>query len=147
MPIVNFHLVEGMTTSDQNERLLVGACRLYADVLGAPVDRIRAFITTHSPDQFAAGGDLACNNGVHAPFFDFIVLEGRPLEHRQRLHVGFTDLIVDVLGVPRAVVRGGCRRVDPEDWSIGGTLASEARAAEIRARAEAAAQAAQSKPA
>jgi phenylpyruvate tautomerase PptA (4-oxalocrotonate tautomerase family) len=147
MPIVNFHLVEGMTSPEQNERLLVGACRLYAEVLDSPVDRIRAFITTHRPDQFAAGGGLVSANGVHAPFFDFIVLEGRTLEQRQRLHVGFTDLLVDVLGVPRKVIRGGCRRVEPEDWSIGGTLASEVRAAEIRARAEAAAQAAQSKPA
>jgi len=147
MPIANFHLVEGKSTPEQNERLLKEACRLYAEVLGAPMDRVRAFITLHRADQFAVAGDLASNNNLHAPFFDFIVLEGRSLEQRHRLHAGFTDLIVDILGVPRELVRGGCRRVEPEDWSIGGKPAAQLREAEIRARAEAAALTGQSKPA
>lgn len=142
MPIVNFHLVEGKSTLVQNERLLKEACRLYAEVLGSPIDRVRAFITLHRPDQFAVGDDLVSNNDLHAPFFDFIVLEGRSLEQRQRLLAGFTDLLVETLGVSRDLVRGGCRRIDPEDWAIGGTPASVLREAEIRARAEAAARAA-----
>ena len=142
MPIVNFHLVEGKLTFVQNERLLKEACRLYAEVLGSPIDRVRAFITLHRPDQFAVGDDLVSNNDLHAPFFDFIVLEGRSLEQRQRLLAGFTDLLVETLGVRRDLVRGGCRRIDPEDWAIGGTPASVLRDAEIRARADAAARAA-----
>lgn len=138
MPIVNFHLVEGRATPDQAERLLKAASALYAEVLSAPVERIRAFITPHAADQFLVGTELASKNGLHAPFFDFIVLEGRPLEQRQRLLTGFTDLLVEILGVHRDLIRGICRRVHPEDWSIGGNPASVLREAEIRARAEAA---------
>ena len=62
------------------------------------------------------------------------MLEGRSQEDRQRLLSGFTDLVVDILGAPRANVRGGIVPVAPSDWSIGGTLASELRQAEIEAR-------------
>jgi 4-oxalocrotonate tautomerase len=137
MPIVNFHLLEGSTTAEQDEQLLAGACRLYAEVLEAPMDRIRAFITPHRPGQFAVAGRLVAASGVHAPFFDFIVLEGRSLEQRQRLLAGFTDLLVNVLGVRRQDVRGCCRRVSPEEWSIGGVPASEVRKSEVEARARA----------
>ena len=139
MPIVNFHLVEGKSSPEQDERLLKAASALYAEVLSAPVERIRAFITLHAPGQFLVGGDLVSRSGLHAPFFDFIVLEGRSLEQRQRLLTGFTDLLVEILGVQADLVRGTCRRVHPEDWSIGGRPASVLREAEIRERAEAAA--------
>lgn len=136
MPIVNFHLVDGMTTPEQDERLLIAACKLYAEVLGAPMDRIRAFITTHRLGQMAVAGDLVARNGLHAPFFDFIVLQGRTLEQRQMLLAGFTNLLVDILGVERNLVRGCCRRVEPEDWTIGGQPASVLRKDEIAARAQ-----------
>lgn len=134
MPIVNFHLVEGKTSPSQDERLLEEASRLYSEVLCSPMGRVRAFITAHSAGQFAVAGDLVSSNGLHAPYFDFIVLEGRPLEERHRLMAGFTDLLVDILGVSRDLVRGSCRRIGPEDWSIGGTPASHLRQAEIEAR-------------
>lgn len=137
MPVVNFHLVEGMTSSEQDERLLIGASRLYAEVLGAPLQRVRAFITPHRAGQFAVAGDVVVNNGLHAPYFDFIVLEGRPLDERQRLLAGFTDLLVDTLGVRRDLVRGSCRRVAPQDWAIGGEPASVLRRDEVEARVRA----------
>ena len=102
MPIVNFHLVEGLTTPAQDERLLIGACQLYAEVLKAPMERVRAFITLHKATHFAVAGGLAAHNGLHAPYFEFIVLDGRPLEDRHRLMRGFTDLLVDALGVRRS---------------------------------------------
>jgi 4-oxalocrotonate tautomerase len=139
MPVVNFHLISQQTTPSQDERLLKEAAKLYSEVLKSPMERVRAFITTHAAQQFVVAGDLVSNNGLHAPYFDFIVLEGRPLEERHRLMAGFTDLLVDILGVKRDLVRGSCRRVEPEDWSIGGVLASELRANEIKARADAAA--------
>ncbi len=139
MPVVNFHLVEGLSTPEQDERLLLGACRLYADVLRAPMERVRAFITPHRASQFAVAGDLVAHNGLHAPYFDFIVLDGRPLEERHRLLAGFTDLLVDTLGVRRELVRGSCRRIEPQDWAIGGEPASALRKDEVEARARAAA--------
>ena len=135
MPIVNFHLVEGLTTPAQDERLLIGACQLYAEVLKAPMERVRAFITLHKATHFAVAGGLAAHNGLHAPYFEFIVLDGRPLEDRHRLMRGFTDLLVDALGVRRDLVRGSCRRVEPQDWAIGGEPASVIRKDEVAARA------------
>ena len=87
---------------------------------------------------FQAGfvaGELAAVNKVHAPFFEFIVLEGRSLAQRQRLLKDFTELLVEVLGVRREHVRGACRLVRPEDWAIGGEPASALRKDEIAARA------------
>jgi 4-oxalocrotonate tautomerase len=75
---VNFHLVEGLTTPAQDERLLIGARQLYAEVLKAPMERVRAFITLHKATHFAVAGGLAAHNGLHAPYFEFIVLDGRP---------------------------------------------------------------------
>lgn len=139
MPVVNFHLVEGRATPQQEAALLKGACALYCEVLRAPLERVRAFITRHAPAHVLVAGELVGDGGPHAPVFDFIVLEGRPLEERQRLLAGFTTLLVDILGVERALVRGSCTRVHPEDWAIGGRPASELRADEVRARARRAA--------
>jgi 4-oxalocrotonate tautomerase len=138
MPVVNFHLISQQSTPSQDERLLKEAAKLYGEVLKSPMERVRAFITVHAAEQFLVAGELVSNNGLHAPYFDFIVLEGRPLEERHRLMAGFTDLLVDILGVQRDLVRGSCRRIEPEDWSIGGVAASELRANEIKARADAA---------
>lgn len=138
MPVVNFHLVEGRTTPQQEAALLKGACALYCEVLRAPLERVRAFITPHAPARFLVAGELVGDDGPHAPVFDFIVLEGRPLAERQRLLAGFTTLLVDLLGVERALVRGSCTPVHPENWAIGGRPASELRADEVRARARAA---------
>ena len=135
MPIVNFHLVDGMSTPEQDERLLIGACQLYAEVLKAPLERIRAFITPHRPGQFAVAGGLCAHNGLHAPYFEFIVLEGRSLEDRHCLMRRFTDLLVDTLDVRRELIRGSCRRVEPQDWAIGGEPASVIRKDEVAARA------------
>jgi len=139
MPIVNFHLTDTPANRAGAEALLKGACALYAEVLDAPLERIRAFVTLHPAELFLAGGDLCSRNGQNAPFFDFIVLDGRPLDQRHRLLAGFTDLLVDTLGAERALIRGCCRRVPAEDWAIGGVPASEKRKDEIAARAAAAA--------
>ncbi len=137
MPVVNFHLLAGHSSAEQDERLLVEASRLYSDVLKAPMARVRAFITTYPASQCAVAGAPCSANDLHAPYFEFIVLDGRALEERQRLHQGFTELQVEVLGVRRELVRGLCRRVAPEDWSIGGAPASVLRADEVAARAAA----------
>jgi 4-oxalocrotonate tautomerase len=138
MPIVNFHLVEGQFSAEQHERLLVEASRCFAEGLRCPIDRVRAFIHLHRPELVAVAGVPVSREERRAPYFSFIVLEGRSLEDRQRLLRGFTDIVVEVLEVPRDLVRGGVVPVRPEDWAIGGEPASVKREAEVRARAEAA---------
>ncbi|GAC1619628.1 MAG: hypothetical protein NVS9B10_00530 [Nevskia sp.] len=137
MPILHFHLAEGAATAAQHERLLVEASRLYADVLKSPIDRVRVFIQLYPKQLIAIAGRPSSENELQAPYFHFLVLEGRPLAERHALLRGFTDLLVEILGVDRPLVRGGCWPIAAEDWAIAGTPASAMRAAELQARAAA----------
>jgi phenylpyruvate tautomerase PptA (4-oxalocrotonate tautomerase family) len=132
VPIVEVHLVEGDHSPDAHARLLAALSARYAEVLDSPIDRVRAYVTVHPRARWATGG---VTGGAPAPYFTAIVLRGRPVEQRHRLLSGFTDLVVDVLGVERGRVRGRILQVDPDDWAIGGQPASVARRGEIAARA------------
>lgn len=136
MPILEFHLVEGRYSTAQCEQLLVESSRLYAEVLRSPLERIRVFIHSYPPTMAAVGGKPLSQGGEAAPFFHFLVLQGRPVDERQRLLTGFTDLLEKILGSDRSLIRGGCWPIPAEDWAIGGIPASVLRAAEVRARAE-----------
>ncbi|GAA3587646.1 hypothetical protein GCM10022222_85350 [Amycolatopsis ultiminotia] len=145
MPILTLHLVEGRH-SPEDIRAVVAACAdAYANELNSPMDRVRAFVRFHDPAlTFVAGAfvdDVDAPAGhpadPTAPFFEFIVLKGRPLAQRQNLLATFTDLVVSHLNVRRELVRGRAIEVDPQDWGIGGTPASTMRASEIAARAAA----------
>lgn len=133
MPIIHFHLVDGLSTPAQDTQLLLAASRLYADILNCPIDRVRAFIVAVPPGRCAVAGRMVSGPDDHAPYFEFLVLEGRPLSQRHALLTGFTDLVVEILGVDRARVRGHCKRVRPEEWAIGGTPASVVRKDDIGA--------------
>ncbi len=136
MPIVHFHLASDLSTPVQRAELVQRACQTYAYMLQAPIDRTRAFIHLYAGSDLAVGGCTVADQAVHAPFFEFLVLAGRAAEQRTALMLRFTDLLEEVLGVPRAVIRGCCRQVDPEDWSIAGMPASAARRDEIAARSQ-----------
>lgn len=136
MPIAHFHLVDGTGTADQRARLLTEACRSYARVLDAPVDRVRAFVVRYPAEEAATAGTLLADGGAPAPYFTAIVLAGRPIEQRRRLAAEFTRLIVEILGVPPEVVRGQVVEVSPQNWFIAGHPADQVRATEIAARAE-----------
>ena len=131
MPILEVHLVEGAHGAAQLAELFARMSARYAEVLESPLERIRAYVTLHRPEHWAAGGVA----GVEAPYFTAIVLEGRPAEQRRTLLAAFTDIIVDTLGVDRRAVRGRIIRVSPDDWAIGGVPAGSVRSAEIAARA------------
>lgn len=130
MPIVIFQLVEGCASAEQQAELLDEASRLYSKVLAAPIDRIRAMISLYPRECFSVSGET----GRQAPYFEFRVFDGRPLEERRRLMAGFTELLVRILDVQPQLVRGLCIRVDPQDWSIGGIPADLLRAMEIDVR-------------
>ena len=134
MPILNFHLVQGLHAPASIETLLLRSSVLFAEVLCCPIDRVRVFVTEHAAQHACIGGQLVSQVAQAAPFFTFVVLHGRSLEDRQRLLAGFSDLIVEILGSPRALVRGAVLPIAPEDWCIGGLPASQLRQAEIAAR-------------
>ena len=58
-------------------------------------------------------------------------------EQRQAIAEQFTNILAVTLKVDKADIRGNCYTVEPENWSIAGSLASEIRKAEIEARAQA----------
>jgi phenylpyruvate tautomerase PptA (4-oxalocrotonate tautomerase family) len=138
MPILTYQLIDGQHTPAQLRALLVESSALYARVLESPIDRIRVFINLRPPHLVAVAGAPVDEQAVCAPFFDCLVLAGRPLSQRHQLLEGLTDLLVTILGAERARIRGVCRPVDPENWGIAGVPASVTRAAEIAARAAAA---------
>lgn len=135
MPVVEFHLVAGLATAQQCEQLLAEATARYAEVLASPPERVRAFITLREPAQVAVGGVPVSRSGVHAPYFTCLMMAGRPAEQRVAALSALTDVVVEVLGVPRDVVRGRAVLVAPEDWAIGGSPAAQVRADEVAARA------------
>ena len=133
MPIVEVHLVEGLHTPAQHDELLRRISVRYAELLDAPLDRVRAYLTLHRPEHWATGGEPGSRRS--APYCAALGLEGRAAAQRRRLLEAFTDLLVDLLGVDRTLVRGRIIQVPPEDWAIGGVPASVARRSEIAARA------------
>lgn len=135
MPVVTFHLVSGAYPADSLGRLLGASAQVYCDVLGTPVDRVRVFVRTYEPEHCLVGGVVVGDGGNPAPYFEFVLLAGRPPEHRRRLLRAFTDLLVDHLGADRGLVRGRAVEVEPDDWGIAGEPAGVRRADEIRARA------------
>lgn len=136
MPILNYYLVEGQHTPAQLKQLLEESSSLYGEVLESPMHRVRAFVTLYPPPLIAVGGELVSENSRSAPYFTFVVMQGRPLEKRHRLLAGFSDLLVNILGADRSEIRGHAIEVHPQDWGIGGVPASILRAEELRLREE-----------
>jgi 4-oxalocrotonate tautomerase family enzyme len=134
MPVVEIHLVEDQQKPAKIEELLTRVSQVYAAVLDSPISRIRAFVTMHPPELWATGGVTAAVDGDPAPYFVAAVLEGRPVEQRQRLLAEITDAICEVLAATRSRVRGRIAQVPPEDWGIGGVPAAAKRREEIIAR-------------
>lgn len=139
MPIIHFHLADQTYSEQQQTTLMTRATALYSQLLNSPVERVRVYIQPYAPSHLMVGGRRVADGAADAPYFHFLVLEDRPLNERHALLAGFTDLLVECLGVERGRVRGGCWPIAAEDWAIGGTPASVARAAEVAARAAAAA--------
>lgn len=116
MPVLEVHLVDGQHDPTRHCALLATMSERYADVVDAPIDRIRAFLTVHRPEHWVTGGVAATDDRRPAPYFTAIVLAGRPAMLRRRLMMQLTDALVDVLGVERDRVRGRIIEVGPEDW-------------------------------
>ena len=136
MPILEYHLAENCYSDEQIKELLESSSQLYAKVLACPIDRVRIFANFYKKQHVAVAGKLMSEGGEQAPYFQFLVLEERPIESCHELLEGFTDLVVNILKVDRSWVRGGCWPIPPQYWAIGGNPASLMRAAEIKARAE-----------
>lgn len=134
MPIAHLHVIE--PTPEQKRDLLLRASQAYAEVFESPIERVRVFLHAYPADCAAVGGVSVGEGAPSAPFFSLLAMGGRPIEQQQRAVKAFTDLLEDVLGIDRSVIRGMVTEVNPDTWGIAGEPASEVRAAEIAARAE-----------
>lgn len=132
MPVAHFYVTA--CTPEQERRLLIEGSRLYAAVLDAPLNRVRAFVHHLAPTGVAVAGRIVAEGGDPSPFFTALAMAGRPAEQRHRLLAEMTDLLIDVLQVDPPLVRGQVIEVDPDNWGIAGKPASLVRAAEIAAR-------------
>ncbi|WP_269619638.1 hypothetical protein [Zhongshania sp. BJYM1] len=133
MPVVHFHISDEYTKT-QCEELSSKASLLYSDILSSPIERVRVFINQYPAHGMSVAGNPRSLGGQSASYFDFIVLEGRPLDQCHALLDGFTSLVADILGEEKSLVRGSCRPVPPQYWGIGGTAASAVRTSEINDR-------------
>ncbi|USQ75997.1 tautomerase family protein [Ornithinimicrobium cryptoxanthini] len=136
MPIAHFHLVDGVWSDEQIANLLERASQTYSTVLESPIERVRTFVVRYRPSDVATAGVRVPDGGAPAPYFTALVLRGRPEHQRHELLSALTDVVVEELGCERSLVRGQIIQIDPEDWGIGGRPASQARSAEIAARAD-----------
>ncbi|MDN5863291.1 MAG: 4,5-DOPA dioxygenase extradiol [Salinisphaera sp.] len=131
---MNIHLVAEQFSDAQIGDLLHRCAVHYGKVLDSPMERIRVFVSEHRPQTFFVDGKLASAGAEPAPYFQYIVLQGRPQSEIEALMTGFTDILEAVLGVDRGRIRGACWPVPPEHWGIGGVMASVKRADEVAAR-------------
>lgn len=134
MPVAHFHLTA--CTDAQLRHLLTDATARYAAILESPVDRVRIFVHRLDPSEFAIGGVPVGESGRQAPYFEALMMRGRPPQKRTELLATLTDVLVEVLGVDRDGVRGLVTEIDPDGWGIAGVPASVVRAGEIAARAQ-----------
>ena len=54
------------------------------------MDRVRGFVRLYPPQMCLAAGEIVADGTPAAPYFEFLVLAGRPLEQRQTLLAAFT---------------------------------------------------------
>lgn len=132
MPVLKIYLDTGEYTPKQLSGLLECASAKFAETLLSPKTRVRVYLQD-TPSSMAMVGDSYTGEKQSA-FFKFYILKGRPPDQKTLLFKIFTDLISTELGIPIEEIRGVCREVHPEDWSIGGLPASGVRKHEIRAR-------------
>ncbi|WP_317930666.1 hypothetical protein [Halioxenophilus sp. WMMB6] len=137
MPIVHFHVCQTEASEERCRLLVESACQIYARILDAPIERVRAFITVHKPYEMALLGRSLHTGDSGAPFFEAYVLRGRTPAQRQELMMSFTEILSEILSIDKSVVRGRCVQVDPEDWCIAGYPAADIRKDEIEARQKA----------
>jgi 4-oxalocrotonate tautomerase len=79
-------------------------------------------------------GRRPCNR-ASSPLIKIYLMEGRPLELLHRLLREMSALVAEILQIPIDQTRVLLTEIPVTHWGIGGVPASEARAAEIAARA------------
>jgi len=145
MPACNVIVLKGHPLATL-KRLVVECSNTLAGVLDAPKNRLEVWVTEVEPALWGLSGvpadevlDGSNRADVEMPFIRMVLLQGRAVEQHHRLIREITASVARVLEMKPDRIRMQIDEVHPDRWGIGGTPASEARAAEIKARQEAAA--------
>ncbi|MEZ5841717.1 MAG: tautomerase family protein [Hyphomicrobiales bacterium] len=141
MPVARLNVIAGHPRDDL-KAALVGAAEVMSRVLGAPVERLQVWLNEVDADFWLVAGMPASHAretmqaaDIPAALVDVSLLKGRPVAQHQALIAELTALLSEKLAIARPRIRVLVTELSPESWGIGGTPASEVRAAEIRARA------------
>ncbi len=135
MPLLTIELMEGH--SAEIHRQLIERCTaLYANAVGAPIERHRTQIHTFPPSCWGLEGKQG--NDRVSPLIIIEMLSGRPRELHESLMRDLSELVAEILAIPISSTRALLREFEPTHWAIGGVPASVARASEVAARAKAA---------
>lgn len=146
MPVCNLNILRGHP-KPALQSWVREASAVVAEVLAAPMDRLEVWVTEIDPDLWGIEGRPASEafaaqprRELEMPLIRMALLAGRSVEQHHRLIAALTEATGRVLDVRADRVRIQIDEVHPDRWGIGGTPAGVRRAAEIAARAAAAAQ-------
>lgn len=141
MPVANIHVLAGHPRPVLKQ-LLREASAAFALAIDAPADRLQVWITEIDPELYAIAGEPADEvlqrvprAQAEIPLIRMALMEGRPVEVLHRVMADLSAVVARVLGGDPQRVRVQIDPVHPDRWAIGGVPASQARAAELAARA------------
>ncbi len=145
MPVAHINVLQGHPRSALRQ-LIAEVSDAMARILQAPKERLEVWVTEVDPELWGVSGEPARDvlaraprSEVEMPFVQMVLMEGRSREQHHAIIVAVTDIVERVLGANRDRIRVHIAGTDPDRWGIGGVPASVRRAAEIEARAQAAA--------
>jgi 4-oxalocrotonate tautomerase family enzyme len=139
MPLLTIELMEGHSAETHKE-LIEKCTALYANKVGAPIERHRTQIHTFPSDCWGLEGTQG--NERVSPLIIIEMMSGRPRELQEALMRELSELVAEILSIPVSSTRALLHEFEATHWAIGGVPASVARAAEVNARAAATAAAA-----
>lgn len=140
MPLANIYVLSGHP-KPVLKKLLREFAATYARILEAPIDRLQVWIEEVDTELYAIAGEPADEvlarmerADAEIPLIRFVMMEGRPASQVETAIRELSEVVARNLGARLERVRAEVRTVPPENWGIGGQLASVLRATEISAR-------------
>ena len=109
MPNLNLYLLRGRDPATKR-RLMREITAVVVDAFGAPADNVRVFLLELDAEQIFIGGEPISERASAAadlagPTVHAFLIEGRSEMQKERLIVGLSKTIAEVLNIPLAPIR------------------------------------------
>jgi 4-oxalocrotonate tautomerase family enzyme len=131
MPLIQIDVMQGLDEGQITALVELVPAR-YAELIEAPMARIRAIVNEVPASHWRVGGKA---EPEPTPLIRIELMRGRPPELLNRIMTEISDLVAEILAIPVSRTRLLIREIEPELWAIGGVPATLARADEVAARA------------